>query len=86
MPSRVPNQGSHVLTARGRYDQGLLGGILSGDRFQEMLGYPNPTMEGLLSGIYTVGCALGALVSFICEGSLYSCCGDTWILTCLGRG
>ncbi|KAI7202269.1 general substrate transporter [Hortaea werneckii] len=47
------------------YDQGLLGGILSGDRFREMLGEPDPTMEGLLSGIYTVGCAGGALVSFI---------------------
>merc|ERR1712157_597663 len=47
------------------YDQGLLGGILSGDRFREMLGEPGPTMEGLLSGIYTVGCAGGALVSFI---------------------
>ncbi|KAI7494751.1 general substrate transporter [Hortaea werneckii] len=47
------------------YDQGLLGGILSGDRFREMLGEPGPTMEGLFSGIYTVGCAGGALVSFI---------------------
>ena len=32
------------------YDQGLLGGILSGDRFQDMLGRPNSTMIGLLSG------------------------------------
>lgn len=47
------------------YDQGLLGGILSGETFQEMIGRPNPTMEGLLSAIYCLGCAIGALVAFI---------------------
>lgn len=47
------------------YDQGLLGGILSGDRFREMLGFPGPTMEGLLSAIYCLGCAMGAGLAFV---------------------
>lgn len=47
------------------YDQGLLGGILSGDRFQDMIGRPTATMEGNLSAIYCLGCALGAGVSFV---------------------
>ncbi|GAB7366074.1 hypothetical protein MBLNU230_g7640t1 [Neophaeotheca triangularis] len=47
------------------YDQGLFGGILPGERFQNMLGNPNATMEGLVSAIYCIGCALGAVVSFI---------------------
>ena len=47
------------------YDQGLLGGILSGERFQEVMGHPDPTMEGLLAAIYCLGCALGAGVAFV---------------------
>lgn len=47
------------------YDQGLFGGILPGQRFQNMLGNPSATMEGLVSAVYCIGCALGALVSFI---------------------
>lgn len=50
-----------MLTAGAR---GLLGGILSGERFQDMIGNPSPTMEGLLSAIYCFGCAAGAGVSF----------------------
>ena len=40
------------------YDQGLLGGILSGDGFRDMLGQPSPTMEGLLSGRVAHACSL----------------------------
>lgn len=47
------------------YDQGLFGGILAGDRFQEMLGHPDPTMSGLVTAIYDIGCALGAVVAFL---------------------
>lgn len=47
------------------YDQGLFGGILAGERFQEMLGHPDPTMSGLVTAIYDIGCALGAVVAFI---------------------
>lgn len=46
------------------YDQGLFGGILAGERFQDMLGHPNPTMSGLVTAIYDIGCALGAVVAF----------------------
>lgn len=47
------------------YDQGLFGGILAGERFQEMLGHPNSTMTGLVTAIYDIGCALGAVLAFI---------------------
>lgn len=47
------------------FDQGLFGGILAGERFQDMLGHPNPTMSGLVTAIYDIGCALGAVVAFV---------------------
>ncbi|KAH5102958.1 hypothetical protein HBH72_078450 [Parastagonospora nodorum] len=47
------------------YDQGLFGGILGGDRFKDTLGRPNPTMTGLVTAIYDIGCALGAVVAFV---------------------
>lgn len=47
------------------FDQGLFGGILAGERFQDMLGHPNPTMSGLVTSIYDIGCALGAVVAFV---------------------
>ncbi|CAG5137575.1 uncharacterized protein ALTATR162_LOCUS156 [Alternaria atra] len=47
------------------YDQGLFGGILGGQRFKDTLGNPNPTMTGLVTAIYDVGCALGAVVAFV---------------------
>ncbi|KAI8649303.1 MFS domain-containing protein [Fusarium sp. Ph1] len=47
------------------YDQGLFGGILAGTRFQNMLGNPNSTMSGLVTAIYDVGCAFGAVSAFL---------------------
>ncbi|KAH6662433.1 hypothetical protein F5X68DRAFT_225942 [Plectosphaerella plurivora] len=42
----------------------LFGGILGGSRFQAMLGNPSPTMSGLVTAIFDIGCALGATASF----------------------
>lgn len=47
------------------YDQGLFGGILAGEGFSEMLGNPSPTLTGLVTAIYDIGCALGAVGAFI---------------------
>lgn len=47
------------------YDQGLFGGILAGTYFQDMLNHPSPTMSGLVTAIYDIGCALGAVVAFV---------------------
>ena len=47
------------------YDQGLFGGILAGERFQDMLGNPGPTMSGLVTAVYDIGCALGAVAAFV---------------------
>lgn len=46
------------------YDQGLFGGILAGERFQRTLGHPTPTMTGLVTAIYDIGCAFGAVAAF----------------------
>ncbi|KAF7188248.1 Sugar transporter STL1 [Pseudocercospora fuligena] len=47
------------------YDQGLFGGILGGQRFQDMLGNPSSTLTGLVTGVYDLGCAVGAVAAFI---------------------
>ncbi|KAF2763206.1 sugar transporter STL1 [Pseudovirgaria hyperparasitica] len=47
------------------YDQGLFGGILAGSRFQDMLGRPNSTMTGLVTAVYDIGCAIGAVAAFV---------------------
>lgn len=47
------------------YDQGLFGGILAGQRFTDMLGNPSPTLTGLVTGVYDIGCAIGAVTAFI---------------------
>jgi MFS family permease len=47
------------------YDQGLFGGILAGDGFVKMLGEPTPTLTGLVTAVYDIGCALGAVAAFV---------------------
>lgn len=47
------------------YDQGLFGGVLAGKRFTDMLGNPSPTLTGLVTAVYDIGCALGAVTAFI---------------------
>lgn len=47
------------------YDQGLFGGILAGDGFIDMLGDPGPTLTGLVTAVYDIGCALGAVAAFV---------------------
>lgn len=56
---------SHVAKVLIFTDQGLFGGILAGERFQDMLGRPDPTMSGLVTAIYDIGCALGAVAAFL---------------------
>ncbi|KAF2726191.1 sugar transporter STL1 [Polychaeton citri CBS 116435] len=47
------------------YDQGLFGGVLAGNGFNEMLGNPSPTLTGLVTAIYDIGCAIGAVIAFL---------------------
>ena len=47
------------------YDQGLFGGILASKGFQDMLGNPSPTLTGLVTAVYDIGCALGAVGAFV---------------------
>jgi MFS family permease len=54
-----------ILSNKPQDDQGLFGGILGGTRFKDTLGNPDPTMTGLVTAIYDIGCALGAVVAFV---------------------
>lgn len=47
------------------FDQGLFGGVLAGDGFKHMLGNPSATRTGLVTAIYDIGCALGAVMAFL---------------------
>lgn len=47
------------------YDQGLFGGILTSEPFLDTIGNPNPKMSGLITAIYDIGCALGAVAAYI---------------------
>lgn len=47
------------------FDQGLFGGVLAGEGFKEMLGNPSATRTGLVTAIYDIGCALGAVMAFL---------------------
>ena len=37
---------------------------MGGQRFKTMLGEPGPTMTGFVTGVYDIGCAIGAVTAF----------------------
>lgn len=43
----------------------MFGGILVDEGFQTLLGHPGPTMSGLVTAIYDIGCAIGAVLAFV---------------------
>ena len=38
---------------------------MAGPRFVEMLGDPGPTLTGLVTAVYDIGCAIGAVAAFL---------------------
>ena len=38
---------------------------MAGPRFVEMLGNPGPTLTGLVTAVYDIGCAIGAVAAFL---------------------
>ena len=45
------------------YEQGVFGGIIVGDGFQEYFHEPSPSMTGFVTSIYDVGCFAGAVLT-----------------------
>ncbi|KAJ5632027.1 hypothetical protein N7490_008366 [Penicillium lividum] len=48
------------------YDQGVMSGLIGADnQFGITFGHPNANMQGILTSIYDIGCAVGCLLSFV---------------------
>lgn len=47
------------------YDQAIAGGIISGPQFKQQFDNPSQTMQGVITSSYHIGCAVGALLSFV---------------------
>lgn len=45
------------------YDQGVFGGIVSCESFQETFNYPNTTVQGQMTSSYVLGCVFGAIIA-----------------------
>ena len=45
------------------YEQGVFGGIIVGDGFQEYFNEPSPSMTGFVTSVYDLGCFAGAVVT-----------------------
>ena len=47
------------------YDQGVMSGLIGADNaFGKQFGHPDPNMQGIITSIYDIGCAVGCLVAF----------------------
>ncbi|KAJ5404187.1 hypothetical protein N7509_004058 [Penicillium cosmopolitanum] len=48
------------------YDQGVMSGLVGADNeFGKQFGHPDATMQGILTSIYDIGCAVGCLFAFV---------------------
>ncbi|KAJ6112032.1 Major facilitator superfamily domain general substrate transporter [Penicillium sp. IBT 18751x] len=48
------------------YDQGVMSGLVgANNEFGKQFNHPDATMQGILTSIYDIGCAVGCLLSFI---------------------
>ncbi|RKL41530.1 hypothetical protein BFJ72_g5422 [Fusarium proliferatum] len=46
------------------YDQGVMGGVIGSPTFKERFHDPNATKQGLVVGLYDLGCLIGSLTTF----------------------
>lgn len=53
-----------VMTLFG-YEQGVFGGIIVGQEFQEYFHHPSPSLTGFVTSVYDLGCFAGALLTLI---------------------
>ena len=47
------------------YDQGVLGAVIGLESFRKDFDDPNRNLEGIIAGIYDIGCFVGAIVAFL---------------------
>ncbi|KAL9615071.1 MAG: hypothetical protein Q9167_000494 [Letrouitia subvulpina] len=47
------------------YDQGVLGAVIGLPSFREEFNDPSRNLEGIIAGIYDIGCFVGAIVAFL---------------------
>ena len=45
------------------YEQGVFGGIIVGQEFQEYFHHPSPSLTGFVTSVYDLGCFAGALLT-----------------------
>lgn len=45
------------------YEQGVFGGIIVGQEFQEYFNHPSPSLTGFVTSIYDLGCFAGAILT-----------------------
>lgn len=47
------------------YEQGVFGGIIVGQEFQEYFNHPSPSLTGFVTSVYDLGCFAGALLTLV---------------------
>ena len=47
------------------YEQGVFGGIIVGQEFQEYFHHPSPALTGFVTSVYDLGCFAGALLTLV---------------------
>ena len=47
------------------YEQGVFGGIIVGQEFQEYFRHPSPALTGFVTSVYDLGCFAGALLTLL---------------------
>lgn len=47
------------------YEQGVFGGIIVGQEFQEYFDHPSPSLTGFVTSVYDLGCFAGALLTLV---------------------
>ncbi|KAL2859935.1 sugar porter family MFS transporter [Aspergillus lucknowensis] len=47
------------------YDQGVMGGAIGSSSFVRQFNHPSPLQQGLITGLYDLGCLVGSIATFI---------------------
>ena len=47
------------------YEQGVFGGIIVGQEFEEYFNHPSPSLIGFVTSVYDLGCFAGALLTLV---------------------
>lgn len=63
----MPLNFAEVLSNQGHHadDQGVMGTILNAETFLKTFNNPSATQQGLITGLYDVGCLVGSILAFL---------------------